>query len=369
MRAVAAVAAACGSGAVELTLAGQPPATGCRTRPRRRRSRASSTDGLALDDPRRDAARAVVASPLHGHDPAALVDAGRRAGRRRAAARRRRRRCASRRSSAWCSTTAAPGPSTASMPTCACAALGRGLASVVGDRARRAGTARHGRRARARRGRRGPAVRRPRRPDGRGRQGVGSHARRGRARRGRRGPAKAVRTRRSGRSRSGSTAARRSPTATGVRATYGGIPTSPAIGATWWRPRSSAAWTRPRWSRWRRSRPASRDVAASHPTVAGVLRRPALPRLDALESALADLALITPARRPPLARVGLRRFPGVRARSRRHARGSRATRAGGRGRGTPAPLRLREALRRCRPASRHLVADPSGRFVAAGARP
>ncbi len=72
MRAVAAVAAACGSGAVELTsranlqLRGVTDLDGA--------ARRLIDHGLALDDPRRDALRAVVASPLHGHDPTALVD-------------------------------------------------------------------------------------------------------------------------------------------------------------------------------------------------------------------------------------------------------------------------------------------------------
>ena len=72
MRVVAAVAAACGSGAVELTsranlqLRGVTDLDGA--------TRRLLDHGLALDDPQRDALRAVVASPLHGHDPTALVD-------------------------------------------------------------------------------------------------------------------------------------------------------------------------------------------------------------------------------------------------------------------------------------------------------
>ena len=72
MRAVAAVAAACGSGAVELTSRANLQVRGVTDLDGA--ARGLIGHGLALDDPRRDALRAVVASPLHGHDPTALVD-------------------------------------------------------------------------------------------------------------------------------------------------------------------------------------------------------------------------------------------------------------------------------------------------------
>ena len=72
MRAVAAVAAACGSGAVELTSRANLQVRGVTDLDGA--ARGLIDHGLALDDPRRDSLRAVVASPLHGHDPTALVD-------------------------------------------------------------------------------------------------------------------------------------------------------------------------------------------------------------------------------------------------------------------------------------------------------
>jgi precorrin-3B synthase len=72
MRAVAAVAAACGSGAVELTSRANLQVRGVTDLDGA--ARRLIDRGLALDDPQRDALRAVVASPLHGHDPTALVD-------------------------------------------------------------------------------------------------------------------------------------------------------------------------------------------------------------------------------------------------------------------------------------------------------
>jgi precorrin-3B synthase len=72
MRAVAAVAAACGSGAVELTSRANIQVRGVTDLDGA--ARRLIDGGLALDDPQRDALRAVVASPLHGHDPTALVD-------------------------------------------------------------------------------------------------------------------------------------------------------------------------------------------------------------------------------------------------------------------------------------------------------
>jgi precorrin-3B synthase len=72
MRAVAAVAAACCSGAVELTSRANLQVRAVADLDGA--ARGLIDHGLALDDPHRDALRAVVASPLHGHDPTALVD-------------------------------------------------------------------------------------------------------------------------------------------------------------------------------------------------------------------------------------------------------------------------------------------------------
>ena len=72
MRAVAVVAAACGSGAIELTSRANLQVRGVTDLGGA--ARALIDHGLALDDPQRDALRSVVASPLHGHDPTALVD-------------------------------------------------------------------------------------------------------------------------------------------------------------------------------------------------------------------------------------------------------------------------------------------------------
>ena len=261
MRAVAAVAAACGSGAVELTSRANLQVRGVTDLDGA--AGGLIDDGLALDDPRRDALRAIVASPLHGHDPTALVDlhdvlaeveqqlVGGVVG-----AVPPKFGVVLDDGGAW--------PLDGLDADVRFAALGRGLAVVVGDRARRAGAARRWSTSPARAalaaaqlcadhgGRMDAVVR------ALGRGGVAATLGAVDAGPDDDGPDRADPSQE--RPAHGTAASSTPPSGREPRGTASR--TSPPIGATWWRPRSSAASTRPRSSRWRRSRPATRAVAA-----------------------------------------------------------------------------------------------------------